>query len=257
MTLPDTIDFKDFKNCLACYLTATGVSFNQMTFLTQLYEKVIKPMADTQALFDSANYMTRLYTTMSADEMTTDPAFDFNKDLGNVTNLHSASIAVGCGAGPWTATMPQGGTVSGPTMGVWPIKLGDQPAAFKILEYGKQGPGKVVEDRSAMIEKLLKDNAKAGSAGSGGTGAGGTGSNLGKAGTGASSGGGAGMTGVMIGQVADAGDKDAGSAGASGSGASKSSGSGCAVASGRPSSALWLLLASVAVLFTRRRRRVA
>jgi hypothetical protein len=247
VTLPTTIAFNDFKNCLACYITAQGVTFDQTLFLRQLYEKVIKPMADTQALFDSAQYVTRLYTTMSAEEMTTDPAFDFNKDLADVSNLHTATITTGCGGvGPWTATLATGDKVSGTTMGVWPIKVGDQPAARKILEYGKQGEGKVIEDRSAMIEKLLKAGfaAPAGTGGSSG-------------GTGGTSGGGKAGTGATTSGAAGSGSKPTGNADAgtsSGTASDTKHSGGCAVAAGGSGGAALWLLATGLVLAARRRR---
>lgn len=255
VTLPSTIAFQDFKACLACYISATGVSFDRTKFLTQLYEMVIKPMVDTQALFDSARYMTRLYTTMSAEEMTADPAFDFNKDLGDVSNFHSATIEIGCGnVGPWKATLTQGVTVQGSTMGVWPVKLSDQPAALKILEYGKQGQGKVVEDRSEMIAKLLKASSAGGSAGTGVTGTGGT-SGGGKPGAAIGLAGGGGTSGASS-PNADAGASGTGPGGIQlgQSGGAKSSG-GCTVAGGRPSDAIWLLFSSLAALCVRRRRQ--
>jgi MYXO-CTERM domain-containing protein len=254
VTLPSTIAIKDFKACLACYLTAPGVSFDTTKFLTQLYEKVIKPMAETQALFDAAPYITRLYTTMSAAEMTVDPAFDFNKDLGDVSNFHSATIAVGCGgAGPWQATLAQGVTVHGTTMGVWPVTLDSQPAALKILQYGKQGQGKVIEDRSDMVAKLLKDSAAA-SAGTGGTGGAGssvsgTGGTPGTGGKGSTTMGTAGSPSRSV----DAGSSNAGDGAATGAGTQTRS-SGCTAANTQPSEAALLLFSSLAALFARRRR---
>lgn len=46
--------------------------------------------AETQALLDSAPYLTRLYTTISPDEMTLDPEFAFSTpgQLGDVSNIH-------------------------------------------------------------------------------------------------------------------------------------------------------------------------
>src|SRR5262249_58507735 len=163
-------------------------------FLTQLYEKVIKPMAATQALIDGSSYMTRLYTTRTADGMTVDPAFDFNKDLGDVSNIHTATIKVGCGnVGPWTMDLPPVGTVSGTTVGTWPIAIDAQPAALKILMMATAGDGKVVEDRTDMITKLLKTaTSTTGTGGtSGGTGgskstSGGTGGSKSTGGTGGS-----------------------------------------------------------------------
>ena len=47
-------------------------------------------------LFVSSAMMTRLYTTMSADEMDSDPMFDFNADLEEVNNIHNATLYVTC-----------------------------------------------------------------------------------------------------------------------------------------------------------------
>ena len=116
-------------------------------YLKQLYKLVIKPLIDTQDLIDAHPYMTRLYTTMSADEMTMDPEFDFNADLADVSNIHTARAQ---GAvrrkntdiitAPWDVEFPQG-IVHGTEVGVWPINIDDQPAALKILRVREQGSG--------------------------------------------------------------------------------------------------------------------
>lgn len=48
------------------------------------------------ALLTSSAMITRLYTTMSANEMDQDPIFTFNPDLEDVSNFHSASIYITC-----------------------------------------------------------------------------------------------------------------------------------------------------------------
>jgi hypothetical protein len=186
VTLPSSIAAVDFKRCVACYINSPGVVFDPQKFIAKLEELVIKPMADTQALLDSLPYVTRLYTTMSAAEMTTDPAFDINADLKSVSNIHQATQYLGCNDSdpnytPWRVTLAQGDEVRGTMAGVWPVAMDDQPAALKILAYGKSGQGKVVEDKTAAITKLLKaQNAKVASmtpstgSGSAGTGTFGT-----------------------------------------------------------------------------------
>jgi MYXO-CTERM domain-containing protein len=251
-TLPSTLAFSDFKACLACYLTSAGVSFDRAMFLTQLYEKVIKPMAATQALLDGTAYMTRLYTTMSADEMTLDPAFDFNKDLGDVSNIHTATIKTGCGnVGPWTMDLPPVGTVSGMTVGTWPIAIEAQPAALKILQMATAGDGKVVEDRTDMITKLLKTATSGGTGGSGG----GTGGSKSASGTGGSSAGGG--TGGSTGTTTTTGLAGAfGSTPPDATGEKpKATGGGCSVAGGDAAGAAQLLLAALGALGYRRRRK--
>lgn len=47
-------------------------------------------------LFLTSTKMTRLYTTMSASEMDSDPMFNFNPDLEDVDNIHNATIYITC-----------------------------------------------------------------------------------------------------------------------------------------------------------------
>jgi MYXO-CTERM domain-containing protein len=162
VTLPQDIAYADFKNCTQCYLSEPGVVFSNTTFLRQLYEMVIKPMQETQALFDSRPYLTRLYTTMSAEEMTMDPVFAFNPDLEDVSNIHTATQLIECNATtspfgpdvPWSVDLPQGGTVRGAGQGTWPIDVTSQPAAVRIMQFGTSGDGEVVEDLTTAIADM-------------------------------------------------------------------------------------------------------
>jgi hypothetical protein len=161
--LPADVTFEDFKNCVRCYIGTPGVSFNTAEYLLQLYKQVVKPMDDTQKLLDSRPYLTRVYTTMSAKDMTLDPIFDFNADLKNVSNLHVADRVVECPGGnsdpsgndPWRVQLPQGALVRGAEQGVWPIAVEDAPAALRIVQYGTSGQGEVIEDRTALIKTMI------------------------------------------------------------------------------------------------------
>ena len=258
VVLPDTVAFEDFKNCPQCFINEPGLTFDTTEYLKQLYKLVIKPLLDTQDLIDTHSYVTRLYTTMSADEMTLDPVFDFNADLDDVSNIHTAQRKVLCDdknqdftTAPWDVEFPQG-IVHGTQAGVWPIKIDDQPAALKILEYAKKGQGKVVEDRTDDVLKLLAKNGKPiikpGTGGSGGTSSGGGGSS-GSADKGSSNSGGSAGGGGNMGE-------DGGGMGGAGFGKPANDGKssdGCSVGGGSPSSALSLLLLACAALFRRRR----
>jgi hypothetical protein len=262
VTLPDTVTFSDFKNCPQCFISEPGLTFDTTEYLKQLYKLVIKPLLDTQDLLDTHSYMTRLYTTMSAEEMTVDPVFDFNADLADVSNIHTAQRTMLCDdkntdpfSAPWDVEFPQG-IVHGTEVGVWPIDIDDQPAALKILQYAKKGQGKVVEDRTDDILKLLAKNGtpsvKPGTGGSGGatSGSGGTtggDGGSGEAGKGSNSNNGSAGEGGAGGNM---GEDGGGMGGADGN---KSSDDGCSVGGGSPSSALSLLLFACAALFRRRR----
>jgi hypothetical protein len=71
---------------------------------------VLTPIQVTADLFEQHPYVTRLYTTMSGDEMTVDPVFDFNPDLGDVSNLHTAERTLTCDgpSGVWRVTFQNG-----------------------------------------------------------------------------------------------------------------------------------------------------
>jgi uncharacterized protein (TIGR03382 family) len=163
VTLPSTITLEDFQNCMVCYLNEPGVSFDTTEYLRQIYELVVKPMLDTQKLLDARPYMTRVYTTMSAEEMTMDPVFAFNRELADVSNVHRADRVVHCEGGldpnadgtPWTVMLPQGDVVEGDQIGVWPVDIESQPAALKILQFTTQGQGEIIDDRSEMIADAL------------------------------------------------------------------------------------------------------
>jgi uncharacterized protein (TIGR03382 family) len=240
--LPQSLSFEDFKGCLRCYLEQPGVMFNTTQYLTNLYELVIRPMMDTQALIESRPYITRLYTTMSADEMTLDPVFDFNRDLPTVSNVHVADRVVDCnggsplGNGAWTVDLPQGVTVRGDMFGVWPIEIDSMPAALKILQFGTTGLGRVIEDRTETVNTMMDGGGTAGSVGTAGSGGSGPGV-AGRSGNPQS-------------------PRDPVTGGDSTDGTSKASSGGCS-AGGRPAGALLpLLLLAIAALARRRRRIV-
>ena len=163
VTLPDTITLEDFKNCMTCYLGEPGVVFDTTAYLTQLYQLVVKPLIETQDLLDARPYMTRLYTTMSAREMTMDPVFAFNADLDVVSNNHTATRTIECtesdpfgSNSPWTVELTTGTIIAGDQPNVWPVdSLEDLPAAAKILQLTTAGQGEILEDNPEMIADAL------------------------------------------------------------------------------------------------------
>jgi hypothetical protein len=157
LTLPDGVTVADILRCANCYATNPGVMLDEGMFRLRLYEDVYRPMLETQERLLSRPYVTRLYTTMSAEDMTMDPSFTFNGDLDDVSNLHMATQILECnGDGGFRIVLPQGDTVTGSEQGVWPNEVGgDQPAARKIMQLSRSGQGEVLEDNSDRIAGLL------------------------------------------------------------------------------------------------------
>jgi len=163
VTLPPGTSIDDFGRNPDAYRDMPGFSVNAKLFLDRLEKDVVGPVRDTQKLVDSRPYLTRLYTTMSADEMTVDPVFSFNPDLAPISNVHTADLYVECRKGiqeyqaPWRLELPQGGTIRGAVQdGRWDFPFtGALPANRKIVQLSETGSGQVVKDNTNEILAAL------------------------------------------------------------------------------------------------------
>jgi MYXO-CTERM domain-containing protein len=259
VTLPANVTFADFKLCPNCY--SAEVQYSPGEFMTAIEDLVIEPVRRVQEIIDAHPAITRLYTTLSAEEMTLDPLFTFNPDLGDVSNQHTAERIIECSPdlyqweAPWRIEFPQGGTVRGlpEDVGTWPAELADAPPNFRILREAESGAGRVLEDNSGAIGAILDDyNATVpvptGSAGgSGGSAGGGEGGGA----SGSSGTGGAGDSGGVGGAGGSAGRGTSGASGGSSAGARDG---GCAIGTGGSQSSLTWAAFGLALLAFRRRR---
>src|SRR5688500_17147997 len=177
--LPDGVLFEDFKSCPNCY--GDRVEFPPSQFFAALETNVIDPLRDVQELLDSQPYVTRLYSTLSAAEMTVDPLFSFNSDLDDLSNVHNAERVIECSpelsqfTAPWRIELPQGGVIRGTGQDAqartWPATTTDQPFNRRIVQLGERGEGEVAKDNTKLLTDLNADRAPAaGRPGSGGSG---------------------------------------------------------------------------------------
>src|SRR5262249_16343266 len=136
-------------------------------FLDHLRTDVVEPVQKTQDLINSLPYVTRLYSTMSADEMTLDPAFTFNPDLAPVSNLHKADLFIECKPSlyeyeaPWRLVLPRGGTIRGDAQSQsrWPLTAGGtMPANLRIVQLSESGSGEIITDNSNQIAAMVVSN---------------------------------------------------------------------------------------------------
>lgn len=163
--LPDGFTLDALLACLSCTYPADRAlieGFDPAAFLAAVQEQVITPIEATRALFEAIPYVTRLYTTMSADEMTRDPVFDENPDLGDVSNEHHAERVIECAPdllqseAPWRVALADGNTVRGVGTS-WPLTPSDDlPASAVIRRVGTEGAGEVVEDHRDAIRTALE-----------------------------------------------------------------------------------------------------
>ena len=160
VTLPEGLSFSDFKSCPNCY--ARQIQFSPTLLFDAVEASAIEPMRSVQGLFDRSPYTTRLYSTLSAAEMTLDPVFVFNPDLPDVSNVHQARRVIECGKGggvqgPWRIELPQGSVLRGTaaTAGTWPVEVAAQPANLRVSMLSRSGAGRVLDDNSDEINTEL------------------------------------------------------------------------------------------------------
>ncbi|HET9954569.1 MAG TPA: hypothetical protein VFQ61_08690, partial [Polyangiaceae bacterium] len=142
------------------------IKFSPTEFLDAVEKQVIEPMRSVQKLLDVHPYVTRLYTTMSAEEMTEDPLFTFNPDLQDLNNIHTADRVIECSPeltqfeAPWRVELPQGGVVRGTgaqaQSRTWPSEVATLPANLRVLKLSSSGEGKVVLDNTDEIEAVTQ-----------------------------------------------------------------------------------------------------
>jgi hypothetical protein len=158
VVLPDSVPFEDFKSCPSCY--QGQIEFSPSQFLDELERAVIEPMREVQELIDTHPYVTRLYSTLSAAEMTEDPLFSFNPELADVSNVHTEDRIVECNPSiavfqaPWRVEFSDGIVVRGSAQDLqtstWPATSA-QPANRRVLQLSESGQGRVAKDNTDDI----------------------------------------------------------------------------------------------------------
>lgn len=153
-----------FYNSLDYYRSAIDsdpnrAPFNAAGFAQELEDAIVKPAKDAEALLKAHPYLTRLYTTMSAEEMTVDPDFDFNSDAPDVPNLYTANAYFESCEENWSERkirieLPQGhyfytrqgqGGVAG------------GPNALRIEQWAETGPATLIQDNRPLVDKAVEE----------------------------------------------------------------------------------------------------
>jgi MYXO-CTERM domain-containing protein len=168
LPLPEGATLDAVLSCVFCYFRgdeADIAGFEPATFISAVQTQVIDPMQSARELFQSLPFVTRFYTTMSAAEMTRDPSFDFNADLGEVSNVHMAERVIECSPSvrqfeaPWRIVLPNGEVVRG-SASTWPFVATDaaMPGNARISRIGTEGTGEVIADNTGVISAALRSH---------------------------------------------------------------------------------------------------
>jgi hypothetical protein len=161
VTLPANVPFPDFQLCPSCY--SGQVQFSPSALFQAMDDGVIASMRVVQELIDRRPYVTRLYSTLSAAEMTVDPVFTMNPDLEEVSNTHTADRIIECDSriyqweASWRIELPQGSVIRGTAqdVGSWPTAVDSQPANLRVLSLSSSGAGAELENNKAIIDDQL------------------------------------------------------------------------------------------------------
>ena len=104
--LQNTAESSFYSNMHAYENYLADFAFDANAFADDLQRIVVEPLTQVQEVFAAKPYLTRLYTTLSADEMTLDPMFSYNPDLPAVSNVHAADAYWDC-ADPETTPLEE------------------------------------------------------------------------------------------------------------------------------------------------------
>jgi MYXO-CTERM domain-containing protein len=168
VTKPADVSEDDWNANPVNYIFSTSSDFsdvNSASFINRVQLEVIDPVLETAALFAGNRTVTRFFTTMSADEMTMDPVFDFNAELEQeLTNLHTATRTIECSRGitqgdaTWRVLFDNGVTVRGEANN-WPLSdIDTLPAMRTSRRIGTVGEGEIITDNSAQIVSTVNES---------------------------------------------------------------------------------------------------
>ncbi len=170
-----------FYNQLSFYRTDIDTDpgrapFDAAGFLKEIQDTIVTPNTEALALVRGYPYLTRLYTTMSAEEMTVDPDFDFNSDAPDVSNVFTAKASFESCEDDFSKrevkiTLPDGRYFY-TRANAGPINQG--PNALRIEQYAQAGAPTLIQDNGPKVNQVLDEvgGGVGGSCGCGSTDAG-------------------------------------------------------------------------------------
>ena len=157
-----------FYNSLFAYRSAIDqdpgrAPFDAQGFAKELDEQVVKPLKSAMTLLGAHPYLTRLYTTMSAEEMSVDPDFDFNADAPAVTNVFTAKARYDTCESDVTQRkvrieLPDGRVFY--TRMSEPFNQG--PNSERVEQYSNIGSPALIQDNNALIQEAIRATSPCG-----------------------------------------------------------------------------------------------
>ncbi|MEZ4447943.1 MAG: DUF2330 domain-containing protein [Nannocystaceae bacterium] len=156
LPIPDGLTDHEFYGCLTCYDGLIDAdAWDPVAFSLAIQERIIDPGEHALNILSAWPTLTRLYTTLSPEEMTVDPFFHENADLPAVDlRQATAGRTIPCSSAPiWT--LPSGRSLAFYGMS-WPVFSDEMPYALRIETVPPAGPPQVDLDNGDLIDQLLK-----------------------------------------------------------------------------------------------------
>ena len=159
----DALDYYlgDFRTQNPDVFVGYQSSFDAPVLAREIFNTWVASMRETDALFTTFPKLTRLFTTLSPQDMTADPVFSFNPSLPDVALEHTASLVMNCG----TSDLKTEQGLSLPVQGGFPrstlTRKGPTPFALRLETLSEEGPPVVVTDNATAIRDVLDPDAAA------------------------------------------------------------------------------------------------
>ncbi|MFT6377230.1 MAG: MYXO-CTERM domain-containing protein, partial [bacterium] len=174
LPVPDGLDEQSFYNCVDCYPDQLeGVTVDGTAMGAAFEEEVVAPLRGAEALFSRHSTVSRMTSSISPVEMTVDPMFVFNPDMGDVSNLHTATVEYDCTGGPDIAdaerqvVLADGRTILLPPERYFSdndvttsefFEDASVYAAAIVERTAESGSPEVIVDRTVEIDGMIRDN---------------------------------------------------------------------------------------------------
>ena len=179
LPLPDDRDDSFYANTsfLNSNFSDNDLSTARTAIAAELTSSVIEPLDESLALFNGAAYMTRLYTTLSPEEMTVDPVFGFNSEMDGQQLDRHATMNQSCveGEDRWTLTLGEGTGREGelvidmagrPPFSI-PVEVSEQDALWRSEVTRATGGAELKEEKEFETVVTQSDGSNDSSGGAG------------------------------------------------------------------------------------------
>jgi len=154
---PPGVEAGEFYGCLECFADQIdldawdGVAFGEM-----LEDRIIAPGLRAKQMLATWPYLTRMFTTISPHEMSSDPTFQVTYDLPPATTLNAQATQRTLCNGDTVWTLPDGREVYVRQGDPWPSFGGEMPAAEILEMVPAVGPPQVEVDNGSLIDEVLR-----------------------------------------------------------------------------------------------------